>query len=64
MARFKVYKKGDWWYCSGGKIAGQYHNAMGFMRKASAKQVADARNRLVTKKASITRRVRAARKAA
>jgi ribosomal protein L35 len=62
--RFKVTKseKLDRWKVNGGYIATKYYAAVHIMSKAEAQRVADARNRLVMKKAGITRKIRAARK--
>jgi hypothetical protein len=62
--RFKVKKseKLDRWKVNGGMIAGKYYAAVHIMSKAEAQLVADARNRLVMKKAGITRKIRRERK--
>ena len=58
--RFKVTKsdKLDRYKVNGGMIAGKYVSAIHIMNKEEAQRVADARNRLVMKKASVTRKIR------
>ena len=58
--RFKVTKsdKLDHYKVNGGMIAGKYYAAIHVMNKEEAQRVADARNRLIMKKAGITRRLR------
>lgn len=58
--RFKVKKseKIDRFKVNGGIIAGRYVSVVHTMNKDEAQRVADARNRLVMKKASITRKIR------
>ena len=58
--RFKVTKsnKLDRYKVNGGMIAGKYHSSIHVMNKEEAQRIADARNRLVMKKAGITRRLR------
>lgn len=58
--RFKVTKsdKLDRYKVNGGMIAGKYYSAIHVMNKEEAQRVADARNRLVMKKAGVTRRLR------
>ncbi len=60
--KFKVKKFGDGYRVSEGWIAGKWYSAIIFMSKVHAQEIADARNRLVGKKASLTRKIRAARK--
>ena len=64
VKRFKVKKQGDYYRVNGGKIAGKYYRAVEVMSQVRAIEIADARNRLVAKKAGLTRRIRAGRKQA
>ena len=61
--RFKVKKSEqiDRYKVNGGLIAGKYVSVIHLMNKEEAQRIADARNRLVMKKAGITRKIRCSR---
>jgi len=65
MKRFQVTKseKLDRWKVNGGRIGGgRYVKVVHLMNKEEARRVADARNRLVMKHNSATRKYRAAKR--
>ena len=63
--KFKVTKRGeDYYQVNSGTIAGKRYDAILVMSKKVAQGIAAARNRLVSKKANITHKIRAARKQA